>query len=110
MHVFCKSALGLIPQTRANIPNYVITKLLLILQLLPSWYNAFIELYKIFLERHTINSNPRFANDLHTAGAEGPLLLVAACSPPRPCPHIVLVAGFLLLLLVIVVVVVGSLL
>jgi hypothetical protein len=67
-------------------------------------------LYKTFLERHTINSNPRFATDIHTAGAEGSLLLVAAYSPPRPRPHIDLVAGSLLLLLVVVVVVAGSLL
>jgi hypothetical protein len=63
-------------------------------------------LYKTFLERHTINSNPRFATDLRTAGAEGSLLLVAACSPPRPRPRVDLVAGSLLLLLVIVVVVI----
>jgi hypothetical protein len=42
---------------------------------------------------------------------EGSLLLVAACSPPRPRPRVDLVAGSLLLLLVVVVViVVGSLL
>jgi hypothetical protein len=62
-------------------------------------------LYKTFLERHTINSNPRFATDLRTAGVEGSILLVAAC----PCPRVDLVAGSLLLL-VIVVVVAGSLL
>jgi hypothetical protein len=68
-------------------------------------------LYKTFLERHTINSNPRFATDLRIAGAEGYLLLVAAYSPPRPRPRVDLVAGSLLLLVVVVVVVVtGSLL
>jgi hypothetical protein len=41
-----------------------------------------------YLERHTINSNPRFATDLRTAGAEGSLLLVAAYSPPRPRPRV----------------------
>jgi hypothetical protein len=60
--------------------------------------------------QHTINSNPRFATDLVTVRAEGSLLLDAACSPPRPCPHFDLVAGSLLLLVVIVVVIVGSLL
>jgi hypothetical protein len=50
--------------TRENIPNYIITELLLILQFLLSWYNAFTELYKTFLERHTINSNSRFTTDL----------------------------------------------
>jgi hypothetical protein len=67
-------------------------------------------LYKTFLERHTINSNPRFATDLVTVGEEGSLLLVAACSPPHPRPRIDLMAGSLLLLLVVVVVVAGSLL
>jgi hypothetical protein len=41
-----------------------------------------------FLEQHTINSYPRFATVLRTAGAEGSLLFVAACSPPRPHPRI----------------------
>jgi hypothetical protein len=45
---------------------------------------------------------------------EGSLLLVAACSPPRPCPRVDLVAGSLLLLVVVVVIAaaaaVGSLL
>jgi hypothetical protein len=68
------------------------------------------KLYKTFLERHTINSNLRFATDLRTAGAEGSLHLVATCSPPRPCPHVNLVAGSLLLLVVVVVIVAGSLL
>jgi hypothetical protein len=60
-------------------------------------------LSKIFLERHTINSNPRFANDLVTVGAEGSLLLVATCLPPRPHPRprVYLMAGSLLLLLVV---------
>jgi hypothetical protein len=62
-----------------------------------------------FLERHTINSNPRFATDLRTAGAKGSLLLVAACSPPHPHPRVNLVARSLLLL-VVVIVVDGSLL
>jgi hypothetical protein len=77
----------------------VITELLLILQLLPSLQNAFTELYKRFLKRHTINSNPRFATDLVTIGAEGSLL-VAACSPPHPRPRhrVDLMAGSLLLL------------
>jgi hypothetical protein len=34
---------------------------------------------------------------------EGSLLLVAACSPPRPCPRVDLVAGSLLLLVVVVI-------
>jgi hypothetical protein len=56
-------------------------------------------LYKRFLKRHTINSNPRFATDLVTIGAEGSLL-VAACSPPHPRPRhrVDLMAGSLLLL------------
>jgi hypothetical protein len=74
-------------------------------------------LYKTFLEWHTINSNPRFAFDLGTAG-EGSLLLVATCSPSRLRPRVNLMAGSLLLLLVVVagslllllVVVAGSLL
>jgi hypothetical protein len=41
---------------------------------------------------------------------EGSLLLVAACSPPRPHPHVDLVARSLLLLVVVVVVIAGSLL
>jgi hypothetical protein len=57
-----------------------------------------------------MNSNPRFATDLRTAGAEGSLLLADACLPPRPRPHVDLVAGSLLLLVAAVVVVVGSLL
>jgi hypothetical protein len=56
------------------------------------------------IHRHTINSNPRFATDLCTAGVEGSLLLVAACSPPRPCPRVDLVARSLLLLVIVVVV------
>jgi hypothetical protein len=64
-----------------------------------------------FLERHTINSNPRFTTNLRTVEAEGYLLLVASCSPPRPHPRVYLVAGSLLLLVaVIVIVVAGSLL
>jgi hypothetical protein len=63
-------------------------------------------LYKTFLERHTINSNPRFATDLRTAGAEGSLLLIAACSLSCPRPRVDLVAGSLLLLVVVVVFVV----
>jgi hypothetical protein len=63
-------------------------------------------LYNTFLERHTINSNPRFGTDLRTAGAEGSLLLVAACSPPSPHPRVDLVAGSLLLLVVVVIVIV----
>jgi hypothetical protein len=66
-------------------------------------------LYKTFLERHTINSNPRFATDLRTAEVEGSILLVAACSLPRPHPRVDLMAGSLLLLF-FVVVVAGSLL
>jgi hypothetical protein len=65
-------------------------------------------LYKTFLEWHTINSNLRFATDLVTIGAQGSLLLVAACSPPRPHPRADLVAGSLLL--VVVVLIAGSLL
>jgi hypothetical protein len=60
-------------------------------------------LYKTFLERHTINSNPRFTTDLRTARAEGSLLLVASYSPPRPRPRVDVVAGSLLLLVVVVV-------
>jgi hypothetical protein len=41
---------------------------------------------------------------------EGSLLLVVACLPPRPHPHIDLVVGSLLLLVVVVIVVAGSLL
>jgi hypothetical protein len=70
-------------------------------------------LYKTFLERHTINSNPRFATDLRTAGAKGFLLLVVACSPPHPHPCVDLVVGsllLLLLLLLVVIIVAGSLL
>jgi hypothetical protein len=71
-------------------------------------------LYNTFLESYAINSNPRFATDLRTAGAEGSLLLVAACSPPYPHPRVNLVVGSLLFQVVIVVVVVivvaGSLL
>jgi uncharacterized membrane protein len=70
-------------------------------------------MYNTFLERHTINSNPRFATDLLTTGAEGSLLLIAACSPPRPHPRVDLVAGSLLLLVVVVIIIVvvaGSLL
>jgi hypothetical protein len=70
-------------------------------------------LYKTFLERHTINSNPRFATDLRTAGAKGSLLLVVACSPPHPHPCVDLVVGsllLLLLLLLVVIIVAGSLL
>jgi hypothetical protein len=59
-------------------------------------------LYKTFLERHTINSNPRFATDLRIAEAEGSLFLVATCSPPGSCPRVDLVAGSLLLLVVVV--------
>jgi hypothetical protein len=58
-------------------------------------------LYKTFLERHTINSNPRFATNLVTAGVEGSLLLIAACSLSRPHPSVDLVAGSLLLLLLL---------
>jgi hypothetical protein len=68
-------------------------------------------LYKTFLERHTINLNPRFATDLRTARVEGSLLIVAACLPPRPRPRVDLVVESLLLLVVVVVIVVtGSLL
>jgi hypothetical protein len=67
-------------------------------------------LYKTLLEWHTINSNPRFATDLVTVGAEGSLLLVAACSLPHPHPRVDLVVGSLLLLVVVIVVITGSLL
>jgi hypothetical protein len=66
-------------------------------------------MYKTFLERHTLNSNPRFATDLVTVRAEGYLLFVAACSPPCPHHRVDLVAGSLLLLVVVVLVVTGSL-
>jgi hypothetical protein len=65
------------------------------------------ELHKTLLERHTINSNPRFATNLRTAAVEGSLLLVATCSPPCPRPRVDLVAGSLLLLVVVVVATVG---
>jgi hypothetical protein len=65
-------------------------------------------LYKIFLEQYTINSNPRFTTDLRIVGAEGSLLLVVACSLPRPRPRVDLVAGSLLLLVVVVFVVVAA--
>jgi hypothetical protein len=41
---------------------------------------------------------------------EGSLLLIDVCSPPRPHPHVDLVAGSLLLLVAVVIVVAGSLL
>jgi hypothetical protein len=58
----------------------------------------------------TLNSNPRFATDLVTVGAEESLLLIASCSPPLPHPRFKLMAGSLLLLVIIVAIVVGSLL
>jgi hypothetical protein len=70
-------------------------------------------LYKIFIERHTINSTPRFATDIRTVEAEGYLLLAATCSSPCHHTRVDLMAGSLFLLVVVIVVIVvvaGSLL